>query len=380
MVVVANPEYDEGSLMRNTRRPAHSRPILGLLILLIASGVSADEERHDRSELLEKALTVSPEYTRSVAARSGQPLTLFHDLNGDDDLDVALLTVAFDPRVEPTLEALSNTTRLYAEELIEPVFILETYFAGQEAITTVEIGRRAVLTDYGLIRLTTEAFPVAVTLSFRSRSGTETDLVIFHDRGRISRFTYEETRNRRGSLVDLNDDGSLDIVTSLRVPEAGRGYETFIELWEIGPSGFSRTASLPLVRTVNEFLLEATAEMEAEAWALVGERVRQGSDSGSLESVFLATGHDDERDGEEEFEEPGVFDYPATGLDVVEVTFPRLADNPFPSPYIGRHFRLVFRVECCDRDPRFFEAAVALAGNPFVGRPIAFLTHGETGK
>lgn len=390
MVVFANPEYDEGSLMRNTRKPAQSRPILGLLLLLIASGLSADDDPRHRSELLEKALSVSPEYTRAIATQHSEPVTLFHDLNGDDELDVAILTIAFDPRVEPTLDELSDSARLYAEDGIEPVFILETYFAGQEAITTVEIGRRAVLTDYGLMRLTAETFPVAVTLSFRNRSGTETDLVVFHDRGRVSRFTYEETRNRRGTLVDLDEDGSLDIVTTLRIPEAGRGYETFIELWEIGQSGFSRAASLPLVRTVNEFLLEATADMEAEAWSLVAGRVRPSADVGDdsegdpestvLESVFRATDHEDKLDDDGKTEAPGVFDYPATGTDVVKVTFPRLADNPFPSPYLGRHFRLVFRVECCDGDPRFFEAAVALAENPFEDNPLAFLTRGETGK
>ena len=373
--------------MRNTRTTAQSLPILGLLLLLLASSGSADEQS-DRSELLEKALSVSPEYTRTIAVHNGEPLTLFQDLNGDDALDVSMLTVTFDPRVEPTLEALSNSARLYAEDTVHPVFILETYFAGQEAITTVEIGRRTVLTDFGLVRLTTEAFPVAVTLGFRNRSGAETDLVIFHDRGRVSRFTYEETRNRRGTLVDLDGDGSLDVVTTIRVPEAGRGYETFIELWEIGETGFSRTASLPLVRTVNSFLQETTADIEAEAWSLVGERVRLPSDGEqhspfaadvtALESVFLATGHDDE--GDEESDAPGVFDYPASEVDVAEVTFPRLADNPFPAPYLGRSFRLVFRVECCDGDPRFFEATVALGENPFGSSPLAFLTHGESGK
>ncbi|MFW6292467.1 MAG: hypothetical protein ACOC7V_09085 [Spirochaetota bacterium] len=380
--------------MRNTRQPAHNLPILGLLLLLLASGVSAGEDAQHESELLAKALTVSPEYTRPVTARDGEPLTVFHDLNGDDALDVVILTIAFDPRIEPTLDALSDTTRLYAEDSVEPVFILETYFAGQEAITTVEIGHRIVLADYGLIRLTTEAFPVAMTLTFRNRSGTETDLIVFHDRGRVSRFGYEDTRNRRGSLIDLDEDGSLDVVTAVRVPEAGRGYETFIELWEIGRDGFSRTASLPVVRTVNDFLLATAADMEAGAWSLVADRVRPRSDleqesplltdSAALESVFRATGHDDERDeehdGEGENEAPGVFDYPAEGADLARVTFPRLADNPFPSPYLGRSFRLVFRVECCDGDPRFFEATVALAENPFLDNPLAFLTHGESRK
>jgi len=369
VVVVENPEYDEGSLMRNTQKPAQSLPILGLVLLLLGWNLSADDELRHRSDLLEKALSVSPEYTRAIAAPNSEPMTLFHDLNGDDELDVAVLTVAFDPRFEPTFEALSSAARLYAEDTIEPVFILETYFAGQEAITTVEIGRRTVLVDYELVQLASGAFPVAVSLSFRNRSGTETDLVVFHDHGRVSRFTYEETRNRRGTLIDLNEDGSLDVVTTLRVPEAGRGYETFIELWEIEESGFSRTASLPLVRTVNEFLLQTTAEIEAEAWSLVAERVRPSSSP--LESVFLATG---------ESETPGAFDYPTSESDIVKVTFPRLADNPFPSPYLGRSFRLVFRVECCDGNPRFFEATVALAENPFAETPVSFLTHGDSGK
>jgi hypothetical protein len=56
------------------------------------------------------------------------------------------------------------------------------------------------------------------------------------------------------------------------------------------------------------------------------------------------------------------------------VVFPGLRENPFPYPYLGTEFTLVFRVECCDGYPRFYSAIVALSENPFAEPPFVFLT------
>jgi len=375
--VSANSEYDEGRLMRNTVSSPVLRPIVAIVTLLslIGPGLPASDTVATDADLVAKALSVSPGYTTPVVTANGEPIFVVRDLNGDGRLDVTLLATVVHPQVESTVEALGDSLRLYARDVTEPVFILETYFAGQEAITTVELGRRTVWTGLRIVDLSREALPVAASLTFRTRAGMETELVVFHPGGGISRFAFEESRNRKGAIVDLNQDGRLDVVTALRAPESGRGYETFIEIHELGPDGFERTDSMPLVRTVNTFLEEAASAMERQQWVRVAGLVRSAPGTTVANTLAAAfVGVPDE-------EIPRTrFDYPTRAIQVRSVTFPRLADNPFPEPYLGRSFRFVFRVESGERTPRFFEATIGLSENPFAERPLAFLTDGESGK
>lgn len=356
--------------MRNMQTE-HSLLALLLLAAALAAPVAADDEP-EAYDPLAVALSFSPEYTTPVVGADDTPVARIADFNGDGRPDTALLTVAVDVRVPTSAEVLSDPLRLYAEQPVDPLFILETHLAGQEAILTVELGRRTVWTSLEILPLTEAPTPLAVAVGFRNRAATTTELVVFQ-RDDVSRFTLENSRNERGVLTEITSDGVLDIVTARRVPEAGRGYETFLELYELRPDGYARTASLPVVRTVNAFLDAAALEMEQEAWKPLRDRVEGPAQNGLLGAAFAGVADDDQVADTR-------FDYPETGEDITAVTFPRLADNPFPSPYIGRAFRSVFRVECCDESPRFFEATVALDANPFDESVLAFLTGGGDEK
>lgn len=379
--MVADSEYDEERLMRNTVPSAACLLILTLISSVITVPVHAeDTDEITRSAVLEEALRFSPQYTSPILAANGVPVAVYDDLNGNGRLDVAMLTIVGDPRLEAIADRLSNPLRIYDTDAVAPTYILETYFDGQEAIVTVELGRHEVWSGIGLRRLTPEPYPLAIEISFRSRAGLRTDLVIYHAGGSISRFSVVESRNQRGIIADIDGDGALDIVTAQRAPEAGRGYETFLELYKLRPQGYRRTASLPLVRATNDFLTAAAGEMTSGSWDTLWHRLGPTS-STTPEMDRVATDLarafagvlDEETDGSR-------FDYPVSDASVERVTFPRLVDNPFPAPFLGRSFRLVFRVECCDEAPRFFEAVVGLAANPFSGRPLAFLTEHEAGR
>lgn len=356
--------------MRNTP-PARSLLAL-LLAACLGPAAAATEDEHGPVDPLTTALSFSPEYTAPVVDAEGTPIARIADLNGDGRQDTALLTVAVDAGVPTSAEELSDPLRLYADQPISPLFILEVHMAGQEAVLTVELGRRTVWTDLEILELTESPTPLAIAVEFRTRFASTTDLVVFQ-REDVSRFSFENSRNERGLVVDITSDGVLDVVTARRVPEAGRGYETFLELHELRPPGYARTASLPVVRTVNSFLEAAAGEMEEGQWAALRSRVEGPSTNGALAAAFHGVADEDEVADTR-------FDYHRSGEDITSVTFPRLADNPFPSPYVGRTFRIVFRVDCCDAPSRFFEATVALDANPFVGSVVAFLTEDGSGK
>lgn len=355
--------------MRNTQTARSALTLLLVAALGFPAAATDETAEHDP---LATALSFSPEYTTPVIDSEGAPVARIADLNGDGREDTALLTVAVDVGVPTSAEVLSDPMRLYAERPIDPLFILEVHMAGQEAILTVELGRRTVWTNLELMPLTGSTTPLAIAVSFRSRSASTTELVVFQ-RDAVSRFTLENSRNERGLVTDLTSDGVLDLITARRVPEAGRGYETFLELHELGPEGYARTASLPVVRTVNAFLDDAALEMEQEAWDALHDRVAGPAANGVLRAAFHGVADEDQVADTR-------FDYPETGADINDVTFPRLPDNPFPFPYAGRAFRIVFRVECCDEPARFFEGTVALDANPFDGTVLAFLTEDVGGK
>ena len=52
-----------------------------------------------------------------------------------------------------------------------------------------------------------------------------------------------------------------------------------------------------------------------------------------------------------------------------------ILENPFPYPYLGTQFAVVFRVECCGGYPRVFSAIVEFSGYPFDEPRFTFLTH-----
>jgi len=320
-------------------------------------------------ELASLASRYSPEYTRPVLNPDGSPLAVYHDLNGDGLRDVAVLAVLAEQGVSTDLITLRETSRLFRLDGPRPLFVVESYFAGSEAVQTVELGRRAALGGMELLHLSSVAdFPVAVAVQTRGTSGGETNLLVFSEGGAIRRLELHETARERFQMVDLDEDGRLDIVVTRSLPEAGRGYETFVEYWTLDDGSYAIEASFGIVRELQNFLDRAAGHMVASRWEELQALIAHGQTEDELLSrAFRGVPKDEET-------EPTVFDYRDSGAAIKSVTLPIIRENPFPYPYLGTHISLVFRAECCDANPRFFSAVVALLHDPFSGTRFAFLT------
>lgn len=351
--------------MRNT-------PARHIQLALVASTLLLAALPVDGQDVVERALAYSPEYTHVLRSADGVPVALVRDLNGDGEADAALLAIAADPRVEPDAVALSDPARLYADRLVEPIFVLEAYFSGQEAIVTAELGRYPVWTGFDELALTQDPLPTAVRVRFRDRESEVTHMIVFAEGGFVSRLELPTSRNELSLVRDVNDDGRIDVVTARRVPEAGRGFETFLTLYEIGDGAFARTGSVPIVRSVSELLGRAERTMERGRWdELAGQIGFAGSPEAVLADAFPAE-LDPDSSGE-----PLAFDRFDGG--VFDAVFPRVIDNPFPAPYLSTSFSLVFRV-VISGEPHFYRATVGLSDNPFSGPVVAFLTGREGGE
>jgi len=366
-------EYDERCVKSNRSLLLPSF-LLSLMLAFAVAHAGADTTDQSRSELVETALRYSPEYTHPVVNADGAPVAVYHELNGDGFMDVAILTVLAEPGIPTELAELRETSRLFRTGAPNPLFVLETYFAGDEAVQTVELGRKPALGGMELLRLTDNApFPVAITVRMRVAAGGETNLLIYSPGGMIQRLQLQETERERYQLADLDRNGTLDIVVTRRLPEAGRGYETFLEFLTLDGNNYRSQASFGLVRGLQGFLSAATNHILAGRWDALEQLVRVDEVDGGniLSRAFPGVADDDEM-------EMSVFDYPETGASASAVVFPGIRENPYPYPYLGTHFTLVFRVECCDTYPRFYSAIVGLSANPLDEPRFTFLTRAGT--
>jgi hypothetical protein len=338
------------------------------------------------NRLLRDALFLSPEYTVPVTDARGNALSVFDDFNGDGSLDIAVLTMAADSRIEPSFDQLGSRDRLYDPETIRALFLVETLYQGSDSILTVELGRQTALSGLEVINL--GGSQPAVQVAFRSQQGTSQQLVLYGTAGRASRFNMVQSASENASLRDIDEDGVLEAVVARRLPEAGRGYETFVELFEYRGGTMVRAAGFSLVRTLESFLEKSASEIQSEQWNQLAARVvipeaalPETDDSGNLVEALLAetfalVEETDTRSEEERAE--GNPDRPMLPTAVREVVFTPFSENPFPEPILGQKIRVSFRVLCCGGMLRIYQASLRLSEDPFSDEPFAFLTEAES--
>ncbi|TFH03642.1 MAG: hypothetical protein E4H09_04880 [Spirochaetales bacterium] len=362
--------------MRNLTRI----PLSVAFLIITISTATAQSDNPDHL-LVSRALAVSPEYTMPVLKDDGSPVSVFFDFNGDTLTDVAILTVTREQDVSDRMAVLSERVRIYAPPATIPLFVLEPYFQNDAAIQTVELGRFPVVSSMDLLSVSrTEPYPVAIRVETRSQEGSTAELLIHDGTGRVSRFRAANTRNRRSLIEDIDRDGTLDIIVMSQFPEAGRGYETFMERYEFQKAGVVGIGAFPLVRELATFLSAVEEAMRRGDWEFVLEQVDAGmigetQGTEILRQVFLELAEDDLI-----VSTPPGFDLDQSGEAIDSVTFPDFLANPFPDPVLGASIRVVFRVDIPEQVYRYFAASVRLEQDPFTGRRFAFLTDTLSGR
>lgn len=355
------PEYDKRRSMRNILAA------VGLFILGVSAGAESELDF-----LLSKASEYSPEYTTPVIGNTGRPVSVVHDFNGDGTNDIAILTVVREEGIPTSVEELRDSRRLYAARAEQPLYILETYFQNDMAVQSAELGRERVLAEVELLRLTADSnLPAAVSVSFRNSDGIDTQLLIHHPSGMVSRFVLHQTLFEHVVIDDINRDGLTDVVIARRVPEAGQGYETFLDLYELAADGYHRRDSVNIVRSLRQFMAEASELLVAGDWAAIAERTYSDQSAAHpsevVRAVLLPVDLPDS-----EGMEPIEFD---PDRDVIsDIVYPRILDNPFPHPYLAQVMSLTLRIDCDAGDSRLYMIRVRLAEDVFRNSPFALLT------
>ncbi len=357
----AGTGYDEGPRMRN-------RAFVAAIVFLTLVPIGSTFGQEEASELLSRALSLSPASTVSVEDVHGDALHLVDDWNRDGRSDVAVLSVEADAKEVAFIGVLSDRERLFDDNAEAVAVFLELLLEGADDTTVIPLGNHAVVSDFAVIALGNGV--TAVGIAFRSSLGTSHEIVSVSRSGEVSRVSYRRTASEYGFLTDVDGDGATELIRTLKLPEAGRGFETFVERLVYENGTFIAHGSVPLVRTILDFLAEFAEELTSKSPTIdsVLTHIADPTRVASLQDVFRPlSGVDD-----------GAFDYLETETPIESVIFPAIRDNPLPLPFLGRSFPILMRVDCCVGTSRYFQARVQFPLNPFDGGRPAFLTEEES--
>jgi hypothetical protein len=269
---------------------------------------------------------------------------------------------------------LKEYSRIYDPEATEFSFFVEAFAAEGGELTlirSVSLGTAKAIGDFRLFYLQPEqAVPTCLSLETYAAERTEVRWVIFDKDGTASRFDLENSGQATSKVVDLDDDGVLDVVKTQREPEAGLGFETYLSLHQWNGNQMVETDTVALVRSVNLFLDRALEHVERSRWEQFVAHVLDPTDRERWRASGLGN-HEIIRmllrvhviQGRKS--EP--YRFLESGQSITEVFAAPVLENPFGDE---GYFQHDIRLACCESDVFVLSARVKLSGDPF-DKPIA---------
>lgn len=338
----------------------------------VLSGDHEDLEPQRLIEITEAAIEALPGSVEPVLS-AGDPVLRVHDLTGDDELEVLVLTA--DAGVEDALELgeLSRYGRLFEPDR-EPIPFYLIVLTAQdpeelayEPLHEIYLDRHLILEGFETLRITDEALPRAASVQFRSTEGILDYWITFTGPSdRYGRFTMQHTLDRGWHRYDIDESGTIDLLSFQSGFEKGVGRETRISWYRWYDDEFRLHRTRDIVRNLNRFLYTARRYLEqGEHQAFIEHALtredrrrvesRELSVEQTLQAIFRPTAQDlvEDHDGVLASEE------------LERVVFPVIAANPFPDLAGATSFTPVVRIECAEGVSGFYHTTVTMAYNPF---------------
>jgi len=301
------------------------------------------------------------------------------DRNGLDD--VIVLYVSADHFSEADADLLSDFSRLY--DITSKPFdcYLQVFFQFEGRITPVyriPLGKKVVFDSLKQVEIKKDSDrPFAVSASFQFLDGSERDWVIFGEGG-ISRFTMKESFSVKPEIRDIDGDNYIDIVIHQRSFEEGTGYETFLTWYKWDGSNFKEYKNTNIVRNLKNFLSFIRKYIQSHNWekllehSLPSETLKElyskGLEPGEICTRIFQPSTASEEERLQYSEAP-----PLIELNVKEVLFPEILENPFVRTEKGDYlFPLSVRITA--KEGIFvYNAKIKIPMNPFVSRQYQFV-------
>jgi len=244
-----------------------------------------------------------------VSDDSFNPVTVFHDLDGNGIEDILMLLLKYDESAEDIPEdsvrnrcisssGISDMARLFSEKSKPHPYYLLVFQR-----TPAEISRMYMIPlgswyvydrMYGFILDKKDALPYCLNVDFQTHEGQESQWIIFPDPGRYTTFSLKNSISVNSEIRDMDKDGVIDVLEWRRVFEEGTGYETFLTWYKWNGKDYEQKGTTNVVRNLNRFLQKAGYLLSSGKWdqalqqVLSPEQFRRMNDSAAaLEEIFL---------------------------------------------------------------------------------------------
>lgn len=313
-----------------------------------------------------------PQDLQPLAIR-GRIAIILHDLDNDQHPECLSLGVPSRGIDSAEMTSLVDSSRLFQQDN-EPISFSLLVFTNDQGnfrrLKTLNLGEHTVFECFrGKPLYANRSLPVIVTASFQIVEGREVELLVFDNAGGLPRYrhTLQETLSTQYRLVDIDENGMIDLFVKERAIEEGTGFETFLTWYRWNGRDFVEYRSTNVVRNLNTFLASATELM------LTGELGQITSfllDSASIRTL--------ERKGWSDhkilihtlgLEDMGIDKFPS----LREVVFPPLLEDPFPSEEEkGSSFEITYRMIDLNGTSYIAKARLCMPTNPFKERQFAF--------
>ncbi len=329
---------------------------------------------------------VKPPYALVVS--DGRPVLLTHDVDIDGMDDVCVLVVrtpqeaAEASRTVP-LSEFSDFSRLYQGERDVYTTYLQVYrqaAGGLDLIDRIPLGEKVVFESFAKLMVRSGfKLPVAFSASFQTSAGQETEWAVYHTPWQYSRLTLRDDLRTSYYVEDINGDNVLDVVIQERGFEEGTGYETFLTWFRWNGERFEEHRFANVVRSIRRFLERSRELLIQEEWR---EFVEYAVAPDMLDPMAYRT--ESAVDIVTRAFRPVTPDPPpepvfAENVDIVQVVFPNVMEDPFTPSDRGTAFPVPTRVVTRDGRTVLFKATIAMMQNPFVGRQYTFVLHNHEG-
>ncbi len=311
--------------------------------------------------VLALALEASPA-TTTVLRDGNRSVALAYDLDGDRREDVVSLSAQI-PEGNPLPPGrLFRPPRPPAPEDPSHPFLLEVYFRsprGPGHLRSVALGNHPAARSFSVVPLHSAwTLPASVSTEFYTTRGTEEVWVVFQDGQEPSLLRLAKHPNAGFEVFDIDGDRVREVVTIQSRLEQGRGYESYLTLYQLTERGYASAGTINIVRNLRQFLDDIRVEILAAQWSSIADGAAKSPSD--LDRFFPPV------DDAGAAGEPFAFSRFAE-IGIEDVRLPQLLENPFGSLQERETVILPFNVVCCEDAIFSFLMGVRFRRNPFTG-------------
>ncbi len=291
---------------------------------------------------------------------------LLEDLDGDNHPEGFALGIPARQLSDQEMNRLTEYSRVFEADKRSVSFYLISFQNQKGSLIpkrTVFLGKWFAYESMEIRRLDSRrSAPLLVTVSFPTREGTESELLVFGENAEVllDRIRLKNTLNTRTYLTDLDEDGRLDIFIKEQGMEEGSGVETFLSWQRWNGSRYREAGDTTVVRNLRLFLLRIKQDLLAGAYTrLIADAldplwVEEMRAEGLSNITILGRALGFEALDESRLSE------------IREIVFPEILEDPFGSDSAGEdYFRFSIRFIDQNGISTIGTGLICMPANPF---------------